>query len=93
MPSLMLTVAGRTAPGIFLWQDTAPPVTEMFVHAPNEVIFLYNIWDKGNGQSSSLVDGAGMLVEDTGVGRRRYRCNDGHSETTFANLVFSVHVV
>lgn len=91
---LRLTVAGQTAPGMKLWQDTSPDEFEIQFSAPQGVVNVYNIWDVGNGQSASQVMGAGMHVdvsEDEKI--RTYRCNDGHEATTFNHLVFSLELM
>ena len=90
---LRLTVAGQTAPGMLLWEDTCPQAVEIAFEAPRGKLTVYNIWDVGNGQSASQVMGAGMQVEVSDDGRTRaYRCNDGHEATTFDHLVFSLEL-
>jgi len=88
------TVAGQTAPAIQLWMDTCPEKVKVDVLAPNGKINVYNTWDNGNGQSSSLIQGAGMLIDVSENGRKRYyRCNDGHIRTTFKHLEFSIEIM
>lgn len=88
------TVAGQTAPAIQLWKDTCPEKVKIDIFAPNGKINVYNIWDNGNRQSSSQLQGAGMLIDITENGRKRYyKCNDGHIKTTFKNLEFSIEIL
>ncbi|MCD4824954.1 MAG: hypothetical protein K8S55_10115 [Phycisphaerae bacterium] len=91
---LRLTVAGQTAPGMMLWEDTSPSEVEIAFSAPQGVINVYNIWDIGDGQSTSQLMGAGMHLEVSDDGKTRtYRCNDGHLDTTFSHLMFSLEVI
>ena len=94
MPSirdLRLTIGNQTAPSMLLWHDTAPGTVQIQHSAPQQALSVYNIWDTGNGQSSSQLDGAGMHLEIDGK-KRIYRCNDGHLETSFSHLVFTIEI-
>jgi hypothetical protein len=88
------TVAGQTAPAIKLWKDTCPENVNIDIFAPNGKINIYNVWGNGNRQSSSLIQGAGMLIDITENGRKRYyKCNDGHPEPVFTHLEFSIEII
>ena len=77
-----------------LWTKTSPKEVALDVYAPNHKINVYNIWDIGNRQCSSQVDGFGMLIETSLDGKKRYyRCNDGHARATFKHLKFSIEIV
>jgi len=94
MPSirdLNLTVGDQSASSMRIWQDTAPQSLQIEFSAPHQSLYLYNIWDNGNGHSSSQLQGAGMHLELDGK-KRIYRCNDGHPETTFSHLAFSIEI-
>ena len=89
-----LRVGGVERPGFFLWEDTCPVEVLLTVRAPQGSLLVYNVWDTGDGRTQSQLQGAGMLVEESEEGRfRRYRCNDGHLESTFTHLTFSLRVV
>ena len=91
---LVITVAGRSAPGMQLWQDACPSEVEIAFVAPQKKVTVYNIWDSGDGQSRSQLMGSGMHREISEDGRTRtYQCNDGHAETVFSHLVFSLEVL
>jgi len=91
---LRLTVAGRQSPGMQLWQDTCPRQVEIDCECPSETVAIYNIWDTGDGQSTSQTAGAGMHVELSPDGRTRvYNCNDGHPEPLFKSLVFQIETL
>jgi hypothetical protein len=71
---------------IVLWQNTAPRVVDFSVTTKSNVIRIWNVWDRGRGISSHL-QGAAMIVEQLGNGRR-YCCNDGHPDENFDDIVF-----
>ena len=88
------TVEGETGSSVQLWAHTSPKVVEIDIYAPNGKINVYNTWDIGNGQCRSQLEGAGMLIEVSEDGKKRYyRCNDGHPRTTFKHLEFSIEIV
>jgi len=91
---LQLTVGGQTAPGMCLWEDTCPETLEIFFRAPQKKLTVYNVWDTGDGQSTSQLMGAGMQLELSDDGKTRtYRCNDGHPDPTFSHLTFSLEAI
>ncbi|MBM4164971.1 MAG: hypothetical protein FJ222_11120 [Lentisphaerae bacterium] len=91
---LRLTVAGRQAPGMQLWQDTCPPFVDIDYECLSGPLTVYNIWDTGDAQSTSQTAGAGMRVDVTPDGKTRtYYCNDGHPEPLFKSLVFEIEIL
>ena len=50
---------------------------------------IKNIWDTGSGSIESWDWGAAMIVEEIENGKR-YRCNDGHPDEDFDDIVFTV---
>jgi len=77
--------------GIVLWQDTAPRVTQLRVKTMSGFIEVNNMWDVGDGCVHSWHNGAAMIVEDIATGRR-YRCNDGHPDDNFDDIVFRLEI-
>jgi len=75
-------------PSADLWYDTAPTEVLIECHTKENVLWLYNIWDNGDGRDSQAWS-SGMLVEELPNGRR-YRCNDIGFETNFDKLVFRI---
>lgn len=73
---------------IVLWEDTAPTETEIRILAPAGQLEVKNVWDTGNGVIHSWHNGAAMIIEELPVGGRRYRCNDGHPDDNFDDIVF-----
>ena len=88
---LQLEVVGQTSSGIQIWQDTSPETVQISFSAPQRKLTVYNLWDTGNGQPSSQVQGAGMQFELSGT-TRIYHCNDGHPDATFSHLTFSIAI-
>ena len=50
---------------------------------------IKNIWDPGDGTIFSWIGGAAMIVEEIENGRR-YRCNDGHPDENFDDIIFTI---
>ena len=86
-------VNGRKIPrSIVLWEDTAPSVVEFEIPRPAQRVTVWNVWDSGNGATDAWHNGAAMIVEDIGNGRR-YRCNDGMADEDFDDIVFRLERV
>ncbi len=56
------------------------------------ILGIKNIWNTGNGTISSWIGGAAMIVEEIKNGKR-YRCNDGHPDENFDDIVFTIQKV
>jgi hypothetical protein len=88
---------------IALWEDASQKETIITVfkeksnrhkskRLPKEgVLGINNIWDAGNG-TGSWYGGAAMIVEEIENGRR-YRCNDGHPDENFDDIIFTVQKI
>ena len=76
---------------VVLWQDTAPQQVELEVSSEDGVVLVKNCWNTGDGSTHSWHHGAAMIVDDLG-GKRRYRCNDGHPDENFTDVVFTMEV-
>ena len=82
-----IEVAGESINGpVVLWQDTAPREVDLVVSKKGE-LRVKNVWDRGNGVVDSGHNGAAIIVEELPNGRR-YRCNDGHPDEDFDDIVF-----
>jgi hypothetical protein len=77
---------------VALWQDTAPPEVVLRVQTKKGECWVKNIWDVGNGVMESWHNGAAMVVEEIPSGRR-YKCNDGHPDEDFADIVFRIELI
>ena len=79
---------------IILWETTAPKQVKFITHPTKKpcFLFIYNIWDVGDGISQSGYNGAAMIVEEIPNGRRYY-CNDGHPDENFDDIVFTRELI
>jgi hypothetical protein len=77
---------------VVLWRHTAPREVEFSVGAGAQRLVVRNVWDVGNGVVESWHNGAAMIVEECEHGRR-YRCNDGHPDEDFDDIVFRLERV
>jgi len=83
-----LEVLGQVIEGpVVLWQDTAPATVDIVVRAHKGPMQVKNVWQTGDGVVHSWHNGAAMVIEPLPAGRR-YRCNDGHPDEDFDDLVF-----
>ena len=86
----MFEVGGqRIKDAIVLWEDTAPQQVDIAVTSKSGRVEVKNVWDVGNGVIESWHNGAAMIVDVDGA-KRRYRCNDGHPDEDFDDLVFEL---
>jgi hypothetical protein len=86
-----LVVNGSEFPSVQVWKDTAPSEVLLRCHCDENILHLYNIWDRGQGRASQSWS-SGMLVEELTNGRR-YSCNDIGFETSFDKLIFRLERV
>lgn len=82
---------GDRAKGMKIWGDDNSKEIYVKCFAPEGLISIYNVWDKGNGLSSQT-DFAGMLIERNG-NKITYRCNNGLLDTNFDELVFEIELL
>ncbi len=86
----LLEIGGqKIEKGAVLWQDTAPQEVEIRIVGDATKLEVNNAWDVGDGTIQSWHNGAAMIVEDLPRGRR-YRCNDGHPDEDFDDLIFRI---
>jgi len=74
---------------IVLWEDTAPKELQMLVKSKDKVLFVYNVWDTGDGTMHYGHNGGAMYIEEKD-GVRTYNCNDGYADDDLNDLVFTV---
>ena len=92
---------------ISLWEDTSPHQqvitlkSDSFKRRPskrspdNGMIRVKNIWSYETDCGicvHSYIGGAAMIVEDLKNGKR-YRCNDGHLDDNFDDIIFTIQTV
>jgi hypothetical protein len=74
---------------IVLWENTAPKPVDIQVIGACSHVTVHNVWDSGRGTIDAWHHGAAMIVHDT-AGGRCYRCNDGHPDDNFDDVVFCI---
>jgi hypothetical protein len=52
-------------------------------------LLVWNVWDQNRGVTDAWLNGAAMILEIDG-NIRRYRCNDGHPDENFDDIIFEV---
>jgi hypothetical protein len=75
--------------GVVLWENTAPKEIQIFLDSKDKKIFIYNVWDPGDGTMHYGHGGAALYVETIGADRIYY-CNDGSLNDDFNDLVFKI---
>lgn len=79
----------KISKAIVLWQDTAPSAVEIDVRTKEDHVTVNNVWDHSDGVIQAWHNGAAMIVDEIPNGRR-YRCNDGHPDENFTDIVFRI---
>ncbi len=77
---------------VLLWENSNlinPKHIEMRIFTKKDFISIKNVWDTGKGSVEAWYWGAAMILEEIENGRR-YRCNDGHPDEDFDDIVFTV---
>lgn len=93
---------------LLFWEDTSPKQISLKIFSKKGFVWIQNIWEKKNhyllgnasgetvNKESKSVDyghnGAAMIVDEIEDGRR-YRCNDGHPDDNFDDIVFTVQKI
>lgn len=83
-------IDGQKLPnGIVLWEHTAPKQVEVLVKSKDKILFIYNVWDIGDGTMHYGHNGGALFVEEVN-GASIYHCNDGFPDDDFDDLIFKV---
>jgi len=91
MCDLNIETAGKISKSINLWYETAPLVVYIKCYTKNNLLSVYNIWDRGLGRKSQS-HSSGMLVTEIPNGRH-FKCNDIGFNTNFDKLIFRIEKV
>jgi hypothetical protein len=83
---------GKKVKDIGIWDKKKNFPYEFSYESKNRKLLVWNIWDVGDGVVESMHNACGMIVEQLPNGRR-YRCNDGHPDDDFDDLIFRIEVV
>lgn len=74
---------------IVLWEHTAPKQVELTVKSKNKTLFIYNVWDIGDGTMHYGHNGGAFFVEKEKE-ITTYYCNDGYPDDDFNDLIFKI---
>ena len=79
---------------LILWENFLGKGIHKFEGSTNDSkLFIYNAWEEpawtGIPFTNYWQDGAAMIVEVDG-NTRRYRCNDGHPDENFDDIVYEI---
>ena len=86
---------------ILFWEDNSPREIVVTVYKERKkrkqpkrlpakgLLGIKNVWDCGGGRIDSWFGGHAMIVEEIENGKR-YKCNDGHPDENFDDIVFKV---
>jgi hypothetical protein len=91
-----LTVESQKGRSFILWEDEiAGEVIHFEGISKHSELLVYNAWEEvcRNGKilTNYWWEGAAMIVEVNG-NTRRYRCNDGHPDENFDDIIFEVTI-
>lgn len=86
-----IEIAGSTAESMRIWTDSAPSTVRIKIGEASAGLFLYNIWDRGNGPQSQAHT-SGMVVDEIENGWR-YSCQSIGLDPLFEDICFRVERV
>ena len=72
-----------------LWQNHMKKPTFFHGTSKDKQLLVWNAWDTGNGVTNYWHNGAAMIKETDGDAII-YRCNDGHPDDNFDDIVFKI---
>lgn len=76
---------------IVLWEHTAPKEIQLIVKSKDKILFVYNVWDTGDGTMHYGHNGGAMHIEEA-AGIRTYSCNDGYADDDLNDLIFTISI-
>jgi len=79
----------KLANKVILWEQTAPKEVHAKVKSKDKILFVYNVWDTGDGTMHYGHNGGAMYIEQEN-GTTLYNCNDGHPDDDFNDLLFKI---
>ncbi|MBN8789894.1 MAG: hypothetical protein J0I84_22665 [Terrimonas sp.] len=74
---------------IVLWEHTAPTQVDIVVKSKDKTLFIYNVWDTGDGTMHYGHNGGALFIEQVNK-TTIYHCNDGYADDDFDDLIFKV---
>jgi len=74
---------------IVLWEHTAPKELDIIIKSKDRILFVYNVWDTGDGAIQYGHNGGALFREEVD-GVIIYHCNDGYPDDDFNDLIFKI---
>lgn len=76
---------------VVLWEHTAPKEVELIVKSKDQMLFIYNVWNIGDGVMHYGHNGGALFTEYSNDGSSIiYYCNDGKADDDFDDLIFKL---
>ncbi|GDY62639.1 hypothetical protein SAV14893_020320 [Streptomyces avermitilis] len=74
----VLSVEGRSHPGLVFWMDAAPSVVDMGVNAEKgSTLQVWNCWRGKFGERAAWLGNAGMICDVVREGEYKFSCSSG----------------
>ncbi len=84
----------RKRNGFSFWADEIKPYIVMEIDIKEGYLVFGNFCDNtGTGSRVSGISGFAMIIDDIGVNKKRYRCNDIEPDDDFDDLIFDVEFI
>ena len=92
--SLTSKRSGLTGKNFILWEELFEngQQSEFTGKSKDNTLLVWNSWDHGNGVTQSWLGGAAMIREKVDDNHYIYKCNDGHPDDNFDDLVFEIFI-
>ncbi len=92
--SLTSKRSGLTGKNFILWEELFEngQQSEFTGKSKDNILLVWNSWDHGDGVIQSWLRGAAMIREKVDDNHYIYKCNDGHPDDNFDDLVFEIFI-
>lgn len=87
-----ITQNNKTHPSFRIWAYGYPGPIYFEGTSKDNTLLVWNVWDNGSRRVDAWIGGAAMILEIDG-NVRRYRCNDGHSDDNFDDIIFEIEIL
>jgi hypothetical protein len=84
-----ITIESDTGKNFVLWANGIKGDVHFIGKSKNKQLYIWNGWRRKDGGVDAWLNGAAMIAEING-NTRRYKCNDGHPDDNFDDLIFEV---
>ncbi|MFE9999093.1 hypothetical protein [Streptomyces avermitilis] len=89
----VLSVEGRSHPGLVFWMDAAPSLVDVGVNAEKgSTLQVWNCWRGKFGERAAWLGNAGMICDVVREGEYKFSCSSGTGEAFFGSMQFALRV-